>query len=61
MNDAWSHYVSSHNLLNELRGVTKNYPFSSQCLDEAKSKVSTSPTKRDQNYCWLVLARIRSQ
>ena len=33
---AWAHYVNSNNLLSELRGLTQNYPFSSECLDEAK-------------------------
>jgi hypothetical protein len=36
MTAAWAHYVNSNNLLNELRGLTKNYPFSSDLLDEAK-------------------------
>lgn len=36
MTAAWAHYVNSNNLLNELRGLTKNYPFSSELLDEAK-------------------------
>ncbi|MCJ1314920.1 hypothetical protein MMC15_000234 [Xylographa vitiligo] len=36
MTSAWAHYVNSNNLLSELRGLTKNYPFSSECLDEAK-------------------------
>ena len=33
---AWAHYVNSNNLLSELRRVTKNSPFSFECLDAAK-------------------------
>jgi hypothetical protein len=40
MTAAWAHYVNSNNLLNELRGLTKNYPFSSDLLDEAKVGLS---------------------
>ena len=36
MTAAWAHYVNSNNMLNQLRGLTKNYPFSSDLLDEAK-------------------------
>ena len=63
MKNAWIYYVNSNNLLNELRGLTKDYPFSSECLNEAKTRVSSSPTTegRSQNYCWLVLERIKSQ
>jgi hypothetical protein len=61
MTSAWAHYVNSHNLLSELRGLTKNYPFSSECLDEAKSLVVGDPeSARSWNYCWLVLVKIRS-
>ncbi|CAO2651189.1 Nn.00g094860.m01.CDS01 [Neocucurbitaria sp. VM-36] len=28
MTSAWSYYVDSHSLLTELRGLTRNYPFS---------------------------------
>jgi hypothetical protein len=40
MTAAWAHYVNSNNLLNELRGLTRNYPFSSDLLDEAKAGCS---------------------
>ncbi|KAI9760604.1 MAG: ATP synthase d subunit [Chaenotheca gracillima] len=62
MTNAWAHYVNSNNLLNELRGLTKNYPFSSECLDEAKWKVIEDPaSQRSWNYCWLVLSKIRDE
>ncbi|KAI4126657.1 MAG: hypothetical protein LQ347_004884 [Umbilicaria vellea] len=59
---AWSYYVNSNNLLNELRGLTKNYPFSSELLDEAKWQVIEDPESgRSWNYCWLVLTKIRDE
>lgn len=62
MTTAWAHYVNSNNLLSELRGMTKNYPFSSECLDEAKWQVIGDPSSaRSWNYCWLILTKIKSQ
>ena len=60
MTRAWLHYVDSNNLLSELRGLTRNYPFSSECLDVAKWLVINDPaSSRSWNYCWLVLVKIR--
>ncbi|MCJ1396347.1 hypothetical protein MMC18_009237 [Xylographa bjoerkii] len=62
MTSAWAHYVNSNNLLSELRGLTKNYPFSSECLDEAKWMVIGDPqSTRSWNYCWLVLQKAKNQ
>ncbi|MCJ1364540.1 hypothetical protein MMC16_003651 [Acarospora aff. strigata] len=62
MTSAWAHYVNSNNLLSELRGLTKNYPFSSECLDEAKWQVIQDPAStRSWNYCWLVLTKIQTE
>ena len=62
MTSAWAHYVNSNNLLSELRGLTRNYPFSSKLLDEAKWMVIEDPaSQRSWNYCWLVLTKIQSQ
>ncbi|KAJ9257853.1 hypothetical protein C8Q69DRAFT_508433 [Paecilomyces variotii] len=62
MTSAWLHYVNSNNLLNELRGLTKNYHFSSECLDEAKWLVSSDPQScRSWNYCWLILTKIQEK
>ncbi|KAJ4297560.1 hypothetical protein N0V90_005452 [Kalmusia sp. IMI 367209] len=59
MTAAWSYYVNSHGLLTELRGLTKNYPFSSECLEEAKRRVYSDPeSNRSWNFCWLVLNKI---
>ncbi|TAQ89662.1 hypothetical protein B7494_g2036 [Chlorociboria aeruginascens] len=57
---AWNHYVTSNNLLTELRGLTRNYPFSGEALDDAKWQVSNDPeSNRSWNYAWLVLAKVR--
>ncbi|OAK98082.1 hypothetical protein IQ06DRAFT_349803 [Phaeosphaeriaceae sp. SRC1lsM3a] len=61
MTAAWSYYVDSHSLLTELRGLTRNYPFSSHCLDEAKRRVYADPaSNRSWNLCWLVLSKIQT-
>ncbi|KAF1997729.1 hypothetical protein P154DRAFT_496490 [Amniculicola lignicola CBS 123094] len=61
MTAAWSYYVNSHGLLTEVRGLTKNYPFSSECLDEAKNRVYSDPnSNRSWNFCWLVLSKIQN-
>ncbi|KAI9675286.1 MAG: hypothetical protein M1817_001188 [Caeruleum heppii] len=62
MTSAWAHYVNSNNLLNELRSLTQSYPFSADCLDEAKWMVLEDPTsQRSWNYCWLVLTKINAE
>jgi hypothetical protein len=62
LRDAWAYYVNSNNLLSELRGLTRNYPFSSECLDEAKSLVIGDPASAcSWNYCWLVLMKTRNE
>jgi len=62
MTTAWAHYVNSNNLLSELRGLTKTYPFSSECLDEAKTLVVRDPSStRSWNYCWLVLVKMEKE
>ena len=58
----WAHYVNSNNLLSELRGMTKNYPFSSECLDEAMWQVIGDPSStKSWNYCWLILTKIKNE
>ncbi|KAL3418804.1 hypothetical protein PVAG01_09025 [Phlyctema vagabunda] len=60
MTQAWTHYVTSHQLLNELRGLTRNYPFSGDLLDDAKWRVSNDPdSNRSWNYAWLCLVKIQ--
>jgi hypothetical protein len=59
---AWAYYVNSNNLLSELRGLTQNYPYSSECLDEAKSLVIEDPASAcSWNFCRLVLVKVRKE
>jgi hypothetical protein len=59
---AWTYYVTSHQMLNELRNLTRNYPFSSDVLDDAKYRVSQDPeSNRSWNYARLVLIKIRNE
>jgi hypothetical protein len=62
MTSGWLYYVNSNNLLNEIRCLTSNYSFSSECLDEAKLLVVEDPqSSRSWNFCWLVLIKIESE
>lgn len=60
MTAAWTYYVSSHSLLTELRALTRSYPFSSHCVEEAKRRVYADPeSNRSWNLAWLVLRKIQ--
>lgn len=60
MTAAWTYYVSSHGLLTELRALTRSYPFSSHCVEEAKRRVYADPeSNRSWNLAWLVLRKIK--
>lgn len=62
MSDAWNNYVNSNNFLNELRGLTRSYPFSAELLDDAKSRVYADPSsRRSWNYAWMLLVKIKSE
>ncbi|KAL8679843.1 MAG: hypothetical protein Q9186_003909 [Xanthomendoza sp. 1 TL-2023] len=54
---AWKYYVDHHHLLNELRGLTKSYPFSETLLEQAKAGVVVG----GGNYCYGVLKRVKYQ
>jgi hypothetical protein len=57
---AWDYYVSSNQLLLELRGLTRNYPVSSSLLEEARYLVGEDPNSgRSWNMAWLCLVKIR--
>ncbi|KAF2136557.1 uncharacterized protein K452DRAFT_329632 [Aplosporella prunicola CBS 121167] len=61
MTSAWTFYVNSQGLLIELRGFTRNYPFSSECVDEAKRRVYLDPeSNKSWNLAWLVLRKIQT-
>jgi hypothetical protein len=62
MTAAWTYYVTSNNLLTELRNLTVNYPFSNELLDDAKWRVSSDPnSNRSWNYAWLVLTKMQDE
>lgn len=57
---AWEYYVSSNQLLLELRGLTRNYPVSSTLVEEARRLVGEDPdSSRSWNTAWLCLVKIR--
>ncbi|KAL8663008.1 MAG: hypothetical protein Q9202_004238 [Teloschistes flavicans] len=59
MKAAWVYYVNYHNLLNELRGMTRQYPFSSECLDDAKRRITSGGGTGQGNLCWQVLKKVK--
>ncbi|CAK7228638.1 hypothetical protein SBRCBS47491_006974 [Sporothrix bragantina] len=60
MTAAWLHYVNSNQFLSELRGLTPDYPFSSDLLADAHQRVVTDPlSNRSWNLAWLCLCKIR--
>ncbi|KAH6604419.1 hypothetical protein Trco_007865 [Trichoderma cornu-damae] len=57
---AWTHYVSSNQLLTELRGLTRSYPLSAEIVAEAHRRVRSDPeSNRSWNLAWLCLTRMR--
>ncbi|KAJ4150280.1 hypothetical protein LMH87_011037 [Akanthomyces muscarius] len=60
MTQAWVRYVTGHQLLSELRGLTRGYPFSAELVREAYARVRADPrSNRSWNLAWLCLVRIR--
>lgn len=60
MTQAWVRYVTGHQLLGELRGLTRGYPFSAELVREAYAQVRADPrSNRSWNLAWLCLVRIR--
>lgn len=60
MTSAWVYYVSSNQFLTELRGLTRNYPFSYDLLSDAESRVRADPeSNKSWNLAWLCLMKIR--
>lgn len=61
MTAAWTYYVSSRSLLTELRALTRSYPFSLHCVEEAKRRAYADPeSNRSWNLAWLVLRKIKT-
>jgi hypothetical protein len=60
MTTAWVHYVTSKQFLLELRGLTRNYPFCGDIVQEAHSRVVADPdSNRSWNLAWLCLIKMR--
>lgn len=60
MTAAWTYYVTSHQLLTELRGLTRSYPFSGDIISDAHSRVRADPeSNRSWNLAWLCLTKMR--
>ncbi|KAL7275604.1 hypothetical protein RUND412_001436 [Rhizina undulata] len=60
LTEAWNYYVNSGNFLNELRGLTRQYPFSAELLEGAKRRVYIDQnSSRSWNFAWLILTKIR--
>jgi hypothetical protein len=52
MSNAWSYYVDT-NFLNELRGLTKQYPFSEELFRDARGRVNNDT--RSWSMAWVML------
>jgi hypothetical protein len=62
LEDSFGFYVSSNNFLQELRGISRQYPFSTELLEDAKSRVYHDPTStRSWNLAWLLLVKIKAE
>ncbi|PFH57850.1 hypothetical protein XA68_14488 [Ophiocordyceps unilateralis] len=61
MTNAWVYYVTtSQQLLTELRGLSRNYPLSSDVVREAHRRVRADPnSNRSWNLAWLCLRKIK--
>jgi hypothetical protein len=59
MTAAWDYYVTSNQLLLELRGLSRNYPVSETLVEEALRLVREDPnSNRSWNLAWLCLVKI---
>jgi hypothetical protein len=59
MTAAWTYYVTSNQFLTELRGLTTNYPFSGDVVQDALLRVRNDPeSNRSWNLAWLCLTKI---
>lgn len=60
MTAAWNHYVMSNQFLTELTGLTRNYPISSEIVNDALYRVQNDPdSNRSWNLAWLCLTKMR--
>jgi hypothetical protein len=62
MTGAWAYYVSSNQLLTELRGLTTSYPFCGEIIEDALDRVRSDPeSNRSWNLAWLCLKKIEEE
>ncbi|KAI5814010.1 hypothetical protein BZA77DRAFT_225562, partial [Pyronema omphalodes] len=52
LRNAWLYYVDT-NFLNELRGLTRQYPFSEELFQDARGRIDNNP--RSWNMAWAML------
>ncbi len=62
MTAAWAYYVNSNQMLSELRGLTRSYPFCGDIVAEAQVRVRNDPeSNRSWNLAWLCLMKIKDE
>ncbi len=62
MTAAWTYYVNSNQLLTELRGLSRDYPFCGDIIINANLRVRNDPeSNRSWNMAWLCLVKIRDE
>jgi len=62
MTAAWSYYVESGQFMTELLSLTRNYPFCTDIIHEAHSRVVEDPaSNRSWNLAWLILAKVQTE
>ena len=62
MTAAWNYYVTSNQMLSELRGLTRNYPFCGDIITEAQNLVRTDcRSNRSWNLAWLCLTKVKDE
>ncbi|RTE76471.1 hypothetical protein BHE90_009039 [Fusarium euwallaceae] len=60
MTAAWANYVTSHQLLIDLHGLTRNFPFSGDIITTSYVRVTSDPlSNRSWNLAWLCLIKIK--
>ncbi|KPM33893.1 hypothetical protein AK830_g12679 [Neonectria ditissima] len=60
MTAAWVYYVTSNQMLLELRGFTGNYPITADIVHDAHTRVRQDPdSNRSWNLAWLCLVKMR--
>ncbi|KAH8886327.1 hypothetical protein GQ53DRAFT_727676 [Thozetella sp. PMI_491] len=60
MTSAWDYYVNSNQMLTELHGLTRSYPFCGDILTEAQLRVRNDPeSNRSWNLAWLCLMKVK--